>query len=101
MKPKTITIEQVRKAVEVLIAYGRTRYTPEARDRKSRGACIGMAVAAVNDAPSIVDMAIEALEDWNGHLSVAALAAIEHGQGKMERKGRLLTIELPEHWGKL
>jgi len=99
-KSKPPTIEAVRKAVEILIAYGRTRYSPEARSRMSRGQCIGLAVASVNDAPAIVDMAIAALEDWNGHLSVACLSAIEQGQGVVERKGRMLTITLPEHWGR-
>jgi hypothetical protein len=47
---------------------------------------------------SVVDAAIAMLEDWNYHLAVAAIAAIQKGQGKVERLRRHLTIELPEHW---
>jgi len=45
-----------------------------------------------------VDAAMTMLEDWNAHLAVAAVAAIEKGQGKVTRKGRKLTIILPEWW---
>ena len=94
---KKLTVEDARKAIEVLASYGRTRYVPEAKP--TIGQCIGIAIAACTDA--VVDAAMEMLEDWNYHLAVAAIAAIQHGQGKVERQGRHLTIELPEHWDRL
>jgi hypothetical protein len=88
------TIEDARKAVQTLQAYGRTRFCKTSNP--SSGQCIGLAVSACTD--SVVDAAMEMLEDWNYHLAVAAIAAIQQGQGRVERKGRRLTIVLPEHW---
>ena len=96
-KTKTPTIEDARQAVEVLAQYGRTRFCESANP--SRGQCIGIAVSACTD--SVVDAAVEMLEDWNYHLAVAAIAAIQKGQGTVRREGRHLTIELPEHWDRL
>lgn len=73
----------------------------------SRGRALGYAAYASLDAPECVEAAIEMLEQWNGHLSVAAIGAIEKGRtdpryGKvLERKGNILTIQLPDHWSKL
>ena len=94
---KIPTIDDARKAVEVLARYGQTRFCKSATP--SHGQCIGIAVSAVTDA--VVDATIEMLQDWNYHLAVAAIAAIQHGQSKVERRGRHLSIELPEHWDKL
>ena len=94
---KTPTIEDARQAVEVLALYGRNRFCESANP--SRGQCIGIGVSACTDA--VVDAATEMLEDWNYHLCVAAIAAIQRGQGTVRRDGRHLTIELPEHWDRL
>ena len=91
------TIEQVRSMVERLHEYGQGCYKKEARP-VDRGTAIGKAIAAVSGPEVVVPAAIEMLEDWNGHLSVAAIAAIEQGQGKVVRKGRKLTITLPKGW---
>ena len=93
--------EEVRQALDILEAHGRNCYTDEYSATQSRGSCIGLALAHLSDPPTVVDAAIEALEDWNGHLTVAAISAIEKGQGKVTRKGRKLTIMLPEWWGKM
>lgn len=90
------TPEQARQAADILEAYGSSRYCPSARDKMTRGAKIGMALAAVTD--DVVNVAVEMLQDWNFHLSVAAILAIEIGQGTVQREGRHLTITLPEHW---
>jgi hypothetical protein len=42
------------------------------------------------------DMALEALEQWNFHLEVAALGAIR--DGKFDRHGASLHLQLGEHW---
>jgi hypothetical protein len=94
---KNLTIEDARQAVEVLAQYGRTRFCKTAST--TRGTCIGKAVSAVTD--DVVDAAISMLEDWNYHIAVAAISAIQQGQGTVLREGRHLTIELPEHWDKM
>jgi hypothetical protein len=91
-----IGVKQAKAALEILKAYGRQAYCPTAE--VTPGECICIAIARLNDTPAVVDAAIEMLEDWNGHLSVAAISAIEKGHGKVERKGRKLTITLPEWW---
>ena len=91
------TLDDARRAVEVLAEYGRTRFCESVTP--SYGQCVGIAVASCTDA--VVDAAVTMLEDWNYHLAVAAIAAIQRGQGTVKRKGRQLTIELPEHWGGL
>lgn len=93
--------DEVRQAIDILEAHGRRCYSDEYRDKQSRGSCIGLALAHLSDPQTVVDAAIEALEDWNCHLSVAAIAAIEKGQGTVNRKGRKLTIILPEWWGRM
>ena len=96
-KTKTPTIEDARQAVELLAQYGRSRFCESASH--SHGQCIGIAVSACTD--SVVDAAVEMLEDWNYHLCVAAIGAIQQGQGTVQREGRHLSIELPEHWANL
>jgi hypothetical protein len=79
----------------VLAQYGRSAFqSSEAR----RGQCIGYSIYAACDAAEVIDAACEMLEEWNCHLSVAAVRAIERGDGKVVRKGRKLTILLPKHW---
>ena len=91
---KEPTIEDARLAMQVLAAYGRTRFCKTANP--TSGQCIGLAVASCTDA--VVDAAMAMLEDWNYHLAVAAVAAIEKGQGTAKRNGRTLSIMLPRHW---
>ena len=90
-----------KQAVETLETIGRKGFTPEAQDRISRGQCIGHALAYAIDSNAATDAAMELLEAWNGHLSVACIDAIEHGKGQVTREGRTLTIILPEHWAKI
>jgi hypothetical protein len=96
-KTREVTVEDARKAVETLALYGRKRFTSEADP--TPGMCIGMAVSACTG--DVVDAAMEMLEDWNYHLAVAAIAAIQKNQGTFKRKGRILTIKLPKHWDRL
>jgi hypothetical protein len=63
---KKPAIDDARAAVEVLAKYGRTRFCKTATP--TRGQCIGIAVSACTD--SVVDAAIEMLQDWNYHLAV-------------------------------
>lgn len=76
--------------------YGRQAHT----GKVSRGTAIGFSFYSCSGPEVVVDAAIESLEQWNGHLSVACLNAIEKGHGKVVRKGNILTITLPEHWKK-
>ncbi len=78
-----------------LVEYGRSAFHSS---EASRGQCIGYSIYAACDAAEVIDAALEMLEQWNAHLSVAALRAIERGDGKVVRKGRKLTIILPKHW---
>ena len=89
------------QAVEALETRGRKYYTKESQSRISRGSAIGAALAYAIDAPAATDAAMELLEAWNGHLSVACIDAIEKGRGQVTREGRTLTIILPEHWAKI
>lgn len=106
---KRPTEEMAAAALEVLVAYGRAAHT----SKVSRGVAIGNAVFSL-DMPThppeegisactevVVDAAMEMLEQWNGHLSVACIAAIEKDHGKVERKGNVVTITLPEYWKKI
>jgi hypothetical protein len=100
MSNKTPTIEEdARKAVDVLAAYGRTHFNPEAY--VSRGKCIGKGVVSAMNIDEVIPATIEMLEDLNCYLAAAAVAAIEIGQGygKVHRDGCKLIIELPDHWG--
>jgi len=90
------TLEAVRGLFDRIQLYGRTCYDHKAE--VSRGQCIGIAFARLSEPQEVVDAAMTMLEDWNAHLAVAAVAAIEKGQGKVTRKGRKLTIILPEWW---
>jgi hypothetical protein len=94
--PREITQKSALRAIATLVKFGRQGFVPEAR--VGMGKCLGKAIAALNDDRVVVDAAIESLEQWNGHLSVAAIGAIEKGLGKVERDGRTLTIILPESW---
>lgn len=85
------------KALKVVERFGQQGFTSE----QSQGKCIGLALARLVGSPVVVDAAIAGLEDWNGHLSVAAVSAIERGHGTVTREGRTLTIILPEWWGKI
>lgn len=90
--------QTIKGAIETLEAEGRTHFCPTAT--VERGEAIGHALAFEIDRDACTDIAIMMLEQWNGHLSAAALRAIEKKQGTVERKGRTLTITLPEHWAK-
>jgi alpha-beta hydrolase superfamily lysophospholipase len=93
-------------ALEVLVAYGKAAHKSEV----SRGTALGYAVYALDGRAHpieegtkpcvdvVVDTSMEMLEQWNGHLTVACIAAIEKGKGKVVRKGRTVTFTLPEHW---
>lgn len=96
---KPPTIEDARKAVEVLRSFGRNRLNEDAQH--SYGACVGLGIASVTD--SVLDASMAMLEDWNYHVAVAAIAALQGmpGQGTATRKGCTLTILLPEHWADL
>jgi hypothetical protein len=95
MRPPTK--EQMQTAMETLERAGRcSRTDPQSI---SRAAAIGNALFGQLAAKQCVEVAMESLEQWNGHLSVAVLDAIENGKGTVTRNGRELHILLPEHWG--
>jgi len=95
MKP---TDAEVKAALDVLEQRGRTsRLDPT---DISRARAIGFALFGELTAKECAQVAMEALEQWNGHLSVACIDAIEFGQGEVERDGRDLHITLPDHWSK-
>jgi hypothetical protein len=91
--------ERIRELSKALEAEGRSGFCPTAT--VSRGEAIGKALFSALDVADCVALAIEVLEQWNSHLSVAAIGAIENGLGKVKRNGRQLHIQLPEHWEKL
>ena len=93
---KRPTTKQVDKAMEVIARYGRSAFNATAE--VTHGQCIGYAVYARNEGFICCDAAIEMLEEWNFHLEVALLLAVQKGQGTVSRKGRTVTIILPEHW---
>lgn len=91
-----VTLKEAKAALEVLKKYGKAGYCRTAQ--VTDGHCIGLAVARLTCGTEVVKAATTMLEDWNAHLATAAIAAIEQGQGTVERKGRQLTITLPEWW---
>ena len=97
-----VTREELQAAMAVLERYGQS-------ERRSRGAAIGYALYSMLNPNEIYDATIEALEQWNCHVTVAALTAMgmpmgdrsdekRRGSWKRPRKSRTLTITLPEHW---
>jgi hypothetical protein len=94
---KRPTDKQIRKAMEILERDGRSsRQDP---NDISRARAIGNALYGQLEPKECAEAAMESLEQWNGHLSVAAIDAIEFGRGTVTRNGRDLHIILPEHWG--
>ena len=91
------TEAQARAAVNLLIRYGRMGWDVRVPD----GQAFGSAVAPIIGNDEVARAAMAMLEDWNGHLSVAAIDAIEHGNGKVKRVGRELKITLPAHWSRM
>jgi hypothetical protein len=87
---------KIRAALAVLEKYGRSMF--HNGSCVSTGTAVGAAIYSVMGAQDCVMMAVEALEQWNAHLAVAAIAAIEQGKGTVHREGRHLTITLPEWW---
>ena len=85
-----MTVEQ---AINVLWENGK-QYR---EGRSSKGISIGAALYGQLSAEDCVEVAIEMLEQWNGHLSAAAITAIEKG-GNVTRNGCILRIELPQEW---
>jgi hypothetical protein len=99
---KRPTIKQTEAAIALLERDGRASYCETAQAQMSRGDCVGMAVAHRMDVKDCIDASMTMLEDWNCHLSCAAIEALCKGkQGSYKRKGRKLTITLPEHWAKM
>lgn len=97
LKKSAPTREEARAAFETLVAFGRDAFS-QASTPPSEGTCIGYSVYAFT--AGVVDAAMEMLEQWNYHLCVAAIAAIQErdNSGSCKREGRKLTIELPEWW---
>ena len=98
----------VKAAIRTLEQYGRDAHQYPI----SKGHAIGYGVfaQAMFDMPdasceecamTMVDAAMEMLEQWNCHLGVAVLNAIYHEKGRVTRKGRRVYITLPEHWRQL
>lgn len=83
LKKTTPARRRAEKAITTLVEFGKDGLA----DNATRGQRLGYALYAFNDPSTVVDAAMEALEQWNGHLSVAVLAAIERGQGKVTRQG--------------
>jgi hypothetical protein len=84
---------ELDKALDVLQKVGRTHFCKTAK--VTRAQCI--AAALPFDENDVVTVAMQLLEGWNGHLSVAAIQAIEK-EGNYARFGRTLRITLPKHW---
>ena len=96
-----------REAYKTLVAYGQSKHTTTVSEGEALGhACFSMEMSCDPSATTeksckvVTDAAMEMLTQWNGHLSVACINAIENGKGKVTRDGRFLSIILPEHWGK-
>jgi hypothetical protein len=85
---------EITHALDVLEKEGRKGFVPDAK--VSRGMAIGYALFVGCDNSDIMHAAIEALEQHNNHLVVAALRAM--CDGKYKHKGRTLTITLGEEW---
>lgn len=92
------TGSQMQKAMEILERAGRCSRTDPSSI--SRATAIGNALFGELEPKECAEVAMESLEQWNGHLSVAAINAIEFGKGTVTRTGRDLHIVLPEHWEK-
>ena len=88
--------EKPARALRALERYGKTRFCKTSKT--TRGQRLGMAIYSLCDVDKVVDVAIEALEQWNCHLGVAVLSVLYRGQGSVERTGRKMVFELPEHW---
>ena len=101
--------EQLAAAIDTLERYGRTGFSDPRR--VSRGTAIGYALYAACDVDSIFDAAVEALQQWNAHLLVAGLLALQRGKwgdlrgeppnGSVTRDGRHVRIKLPRWWADL
>ena len=94
---KTPTDKQVADAVDILEARGRAMMNDP--DSISRGEAIGNGLYTQLGPEEVVAAAMSSFEQWNGHLSVAAIQAIEKDK-TFARTGRDLHITLPEYWGK-
>ena len=98
-KKTKLDVQRRQRAFKTLTDHARKAFCKTAD--VSIGTLIGHAVYAMHDTGVCVDAAIEMLEECNAHLSVAAINAIEKGRGQVIRKGRTLTIILPQHWDKI
>jgi hypothetical protein len=86
----------VRKAVEILEAYGRSSFNvPEG---VSQGTTVGHALMAVLEGHGIADAAAEMFEEGNFHVTAAIVRCLHDGKGKFKRKGNRVSITLPEFW---
>ena len=94
---KRPTREELNAALAVLEADGRA--SQKDPNSISRGMAVGNALFGLMGATECALVATEALEQWNSHLTVAAIEAIEFKRGAVTREGRDLHIILPDHWG--
>ncbi len=88
--------KEIEAALAVLEKHGRKIFRKASQ--VSRGQAIGGAIYYQLGNEACCQLAMEVLEQWNAHTSVAAIAAIEMQQGTVKRDGRTLTITLPEWW---
>ena len=105
---RQVSETKAREAYTTLVAYGQSKHTGRVSEGEALGyACFALEMASdpaatiEKSCKVVTEAAMEMLTQWNGHLSVAAIDAIENGKGKVTRDGRFLSIILPEHWGRL
>lgn len=86
----------VEEAVNALWDEGRQRYAGQG----SKGMAVGAILWRHLSPRNCIDASIEMLEQHNSHLTAACIAALAKGGdfGDFKRKGRTVTITLPEFW---
>lgn len=93
------TPDQAQAMYRKLIQFGRQRFCKTAT--VTDGQCIGAALYELLDVSGSTDAAMEVLEQWNCHLSVALLDCVEKGNGTFSRNGRTFTATLPPYWDQM
>ena len=91
---------EIKAALAVLDKWAAPRYE-ETGLTAGRGRKLGAVIYGHLDFSQGVELAHEVLEQNNAHLAAACISAIHEGEGKVRRRGKTLTITLPEWWEKI
>jgi len=92
-----ISRHEAYKAFHVLEQFGRQQFCESTRNDQTEGQCIGIGISAFTG--DVVAVAKTVLQDWNYHMEMAVITAIQSGD--CTREGRIVTLTLPEHWDKM